>query len=253
MVTPTVSLVGAGPGDPELLTRRAWLRLRSAEAVFYDGLVPIPILRIARSARLTSVARRAGPKSISEADIIDALATSARAGRRTVRLKAGDPFVLGRGYDEVTALALAGIASEVVPGVTSATAAPSLAGIPLTVRGVTAGFVVVSGHADSSFVPILSSLPPGSVTVVVLMGMGRCAAIRNTLVAAGWDANTPAAVITDASRPSQREWVGRLIDVGQVAEPRPLRPSVIVIGPTVACGVALTRFPIESRTAEERQ
>ena len=248
-MTPTVSLVGAGPGDPELLTRRAWFRLRSAEVVFYDGLVPAPILRIAQSAQLTSVARRAGPKSISEADIIEALATSARAGRRTVRLKAGDPFVLGRGYDEVTALALAGIASEVVPGLTSATAAPSLAGIPLTVRGVTAGFVVVSGHADSSFAPILSSLPPGSVTVVVLMGMGRCEAIRNTLIAAGWDTNTPAAVITDASRPSQGEWIGQLKDIVQCNEPGPLRPGVIVIGQTVGCSVAVTHFPIESRTA----
>ena len=250
-MTPTVSLVGAGPGDPGLLTRRAWSRLRSAETVFYDGLVPAPILRIARSARLTSVARRAGPKSISESDIIEALVSSARSGRRTVRLKAGDPFVLGRGYDEVTALAVAGVASEVVPGVTSATAAPSLAGIPLTVRGVSAGFVVVSGHAESSFAPVLSALPSGAVTVVVLMGMGNCAAIRNTLIAAGWDANTPAAVITDASRPSQREWVGRLVDIGPIAEAGPLRPGVIVIGPTVACGVALTRFPIESRTVQE--
>jgi uroporphyrin-III C-methyltransferase len=236
-MTPIVSLVGAGPGDPELLTRRAWHRLRSAEAVYHDGLVPASIVRIAKRAERVSVARRAGPKAITEDDVINALAASALGGRRTVRLKAGDPFVLGRGQDEVTALAAVGIATEVVPGVTSATAAPLLAGIPLTARGVAAGFLVVSGHSPDAYAPVLRSLAPASVSIVVLMGMGQSADIRDTLIAAGWSAGTPAAVITDASRPSQREWFGTLAELAPGPASRPRRPGVIVIGPTVACAV----------------
>lgn len=236
-MTPAVSLVGAGPGDPDLLTRRAWHRMRAADVVFYDGLVPASIVRIAKGAQRISVARRAGPKAIDDADVIAALVASARAGRRTVRLKAGDPFVFGRGHEEVSALAAAGVASEVVPGVTSATAAPLLAGIPLTVRGLAAGFLVVSGHAPDAFAPVLSRLAPASVTVVVLMGMGQAGAIRDTLVTSGWDASTPVAVITDASRRSQREWWGALRQLAPDPTPGPRRPGVIVIGATVACAV----------------
>jgi uroporphyrin-III C-methyltransferase len=240
-MTPHVSLVGAGPGDPDLLTRRAWHRLRSAESVFYDGLVPAAIVRIARDAKRVSVARRAGPKAIAEADVIAALVASAAEGRRTVRLKGGDPFVLGRGHDEITALSAAGVACEVVPGVTSATAAPLLAGIPLTARGLTAGFVVVSGHDIGAFAPALSTLAPGSLTLVVLMGMSHSALIRDTLLSAGWTPETPAAVITDASRPTQRTWIGALADLSPAPGSGPRPPGVMVIGRTVACAVPPAR------------
>ena len=236
-MTPRVSLVGAGPGDPELLTRRAWHRLRRAEAVFHDGLVPASIVKIANRAQRISVARRAGPKTITDDAVVEALIASASAGKRTVRLKAGDPFVLGRGRDEIAALAAAGIVSEVVPGITSATAAPLLAGIPLTARGISAAFLVVSGHSADAFGPPLRSLAPGSATVVVLMGMGQRAGIRDALLSAGWDPATPAAVVANASRNSQREWFGSLRDLA-ASPPKGLRsPGVIVIGPAVAAAV----------------
>jgi uroporphyrin-III C-methyltransferase/precorrin-2 dehydrogenase/sirohydrochlorin ferrochelatase len=217
------------------LTRRAWRRLRSAEAVFYDGLVPAPIVRIARHARRVSVARRAGPKEIDEAEVLTALIDAASAGRRTVRLKAGDPFVLGRGHDEVAALAASGVPCEVVPGVTSATAAPLLAGIPLTARGLAAGFLVVSGHDTGAFGPALSTLAPHSVTVVVLMGMARRTEIRDVLLATGWVPDTPTAVITDASRPTQCQRISTLRELTTDGTTGPRSPGVIVIGRTVAC------------------
>jgi uroporphyrin-III C-methyltransferase / precorrin-2 dehydrogenase / sirohydrochlorin ferrochelatase len=233
-----VSLVGAGPGDPGLLTRRAFSRLRWAEAVYFDGLVPQSIVRIARNADLISVARRAGPKAITDAQVVARLAASALAGRRTVRLKAGDPFVMGRGHDEVLALASAGVSCEVVPGVTSATAAPLLAGIPLTRRGIASGFIVVSGHAPETLKPWLSTLAPDSLTVVVLMGMRQRDVVCQSLLDAGWSPETPVAVIADASRRSQRLWSGRLHQL-QIVSPDSEQPGVIVIGRVVEHPLAL--------------
>lgn len=236
MRRPLVSLVGAGPGDPGLLTLRAFARLRRADDVFYDGLVPLRVARIARSARLVSVARRAGPKAITDGDVVDWMVAAARAGRRVVRLKSGDPFILGRGHEEVLALTAAGVACEVVPGLTTAIAAPLLAGIPLTRRGVAVGFLVVSGHATAAFATSLSRVPPGSITVVVLMGMRSRAAIRECAFRSGWPASTPVAVIADASQPAQQIWRGMLADLGSPADEAPDdRPGVIVIGEVVAC------------------
>lgn len=236
---PVVSIVGAGPGDPELLTRRAWQRLRTAEAVFYDGLVPTAIVRAARDAKRTSVARLAGPKAITDAEVAAAVIASAKSGKRTVRLKAGDPFVLGRGWDEVAAFSSAGVSCEVVPGLSSVTAAPLLAGIPLTVRGMAPGFLAVSGHASATFEPVLSGLRPGAITVVVLMGMQQREALRDLLLSQGWDRDTPAAVIIDASRPQQRRWLGPLRDLSDNSLSAPGRPGVIVIGPAVACAIRI--------------
>lgn len=239
---PLVSLVGAGPGDPGLLTLRAFSRLRRANDVFYDGLVPVRVARIARAARLVSVARRAGPKAITDEHVVDLMVAAARAGRRVVRLKSGDPFILGRGHEEVLALTRAGVACEVVPGLSSAIAAPLLAGIPITRRGVSAGFLVLSGHAAAAFVPVLSRIPPGSTTVVLLMGMRSRAAIRDCAITSGWPASTPAAVITDASQPAQRVWTGPLADLGSPADRTPTgRAGVIVIGDVVACAGAVGR------------
>ena len=127
-----------------------------------------------------------------------------------VRLKGGDPFVFGRGGEEALALAAAGVPCEIVPGISSALAAPLLAGIPVTHRGLASAFVVVSGHADSAYGPVLRSLAPGSATVVVLMGLANRVAIVKELREAGWPPRTPAAVLLGVSRPGADEWHGTL-------------------------------------------
>ncbi|MFL5275807.1 MAG: uroporphyrinogen-III C-methyltransferase, partial [Myxococcales bacterium] len=167
----SVSLVGAGPGDPELLTMRAVARLRAADVVLYDALVDRAALRHAPQARWAFVGKRAGRPSISQRTIEKVMIRRALRGERVVRLKSGDPFVFGRGGEEALALAAAGVPCEVVPGVSSAVAGPALCGIPVTHRGVASAFLVVSGHAPSGFTAALGSLSPGAATIVVLMGL----------------------------------------------------------------------------------
>jgi uroporphyrin-III C-methyltransferase len=231
--------VGAGPGDPELLTFRAIQRLRAADLVLYDGLVPPAILTLAPRARHESVARRRGAKHLNQADVSARLVESAWRGLRVVRLKAGDPFVLGRGGEEALALAKAAVPFEIVPGVTSAVAGPGLAGIPLTHRGLASGFVVVSGHAAAAYEPLLRSLPPDAATIVVLMGCAERRGIRQCLLGAGWSSATPAAIVTNASQPDQRAWIGAL---GQLdapsAEVHADEAGIIVIGRVVSVATA---------------
>src|SRR5690554_6512297 len=142
-----VALVGAGPGDPELWTVRALRRVEAADLVLYDALVDAGALRRLTEARCFCVGKRAGRASVRQETIHRVMIRAARAGQRVVRLKGGDPFVFGRGAEEALALAQAGIPFEVVPGVTTAVAAPELAGIPVTHRGLSSGFLVVAGHA----------------------------------------------------------------------------------------------------------
>jgi uroporphyrin-III C-methyltransferase len=229
------SLVGAGPGDPELLTVRALDRLREADLVLYDGLVPKAIVSLASGAQCVSVARRVGPKALAQDEVSDRIIAAARAGLRVVRLKAGDPFVFGRGGEEAQALAAAQVPFEVVPGLSTALAAPALAGIPVTYRGLSAAVVVVSGHDKASFGPVLRRLEPGTVTVVVLMGLGRRREVARVLRRAGWKASTPVAIVIDASQPSQKIWAGRLSALGLrdgVASRE--SPGVIVVGSAVS-------------------
>ena len=187
--------MGAGPGDPALLTLQALDRLRQADLVLYDALVAPEIVALAQGAQCFCVGKRAGRRSVRQETIIRLLVRAARRGRRVVRLKGGDPYVLGRGGEEALALRAAGIGFEVVPGLTTAVTAPALAGIPMTHRGAASGFAVVSGHDESSFRPVLDALPPGSLTVVVLMGLARRAAVASCLLDRGWPADTPAAIV----------------------------------------------------------
>src|SRR5512147_2946015 len=154
-MTGFVSLVGAGPGDPELLTLRALRRLREADLVLNDALVDAALLELAPTAQRFFVGKRAGRHSIEQDEIHRLMIRAAHRGQRVVRLKCGDPFVLGRGGEEALALDAAGVRFEIVPGVSAALAAPALAGIPVTHRGLAAGFVVVSGHAAPAYRPIL--------------------------------------------------------------------------------------------------
>jgi uroporphyrin-III C-methyltransferase/precorrin-2 dehydrogenase/sirohydrochlorin ferrochelatase len=205
-----VSLVGAGPGDPELLTLKAARRLSEADLVLYDALVSPEALAFAQHARRFFVGKRAGRPAIAQDAINRLMIRAARAGQRVVRLKCGDPFVFGRGGEEALALAAAGVRCEVIPGVTSAVAAPLLAGIPVTHRGVASAFVVVSGHAPSAYLPVLSSVEPHSATIVVMMGMAQRAGIADALRSAGWRASTPAAIVCAASHADEQVWRGTL-------------------------------------------
>jgi uroporphyrin-III C-methyltransferase/precorrin-2 dehydrogenase/sirohydrochlorin ferrochelatase len=205
-----VSLVGAGPGDPALLTRKAVARLRAADLVLYDALVDERVLRLARRAQRFFVGKRAGRHALTQAEIHALMIRAARRGRRVVRLKGGDPFVFGRGGEEALALLAAAVPFDVVPGVTSAVAAPALAGIPVTHRGLAAAVLIASGHDEEVFGTTIAQLQPNSVTVVVLMGMRRRAAIAALLIERGWSPSTPAALVADASLPQQQVWRGTL-------------------------------------------
>jgi uroporphyrin-III C-methyltransferase len=250
-----VSLVGAGPGDPELLTLRAVARLREADLVLYDALAGREALRLAPRARWFYVGKRARRRSIAQESIERLMIQAARRGERVVRLKCGDPFVLGRGGEEALALARAGVPYEVVPGVSSAIAAPALAGIPVTHRGIAAAFAVVSGHAESAYAPLLSSIAPGAATVVVLMGLANRAEIAALLLASGWRRSTPAAIVLDASHESVASWTGTLAGIGRCALPdeRPQSAGVLVIGEVVSLAAAISAVPRERSGAHAVQ
>ena len=227
-----VSLVGAGPGDPDLLTRRAVERLANADLVLYDALVDPRALCFAANAKRVFVGKRAGRPAVSQDFINRLLVRSARRGLQVVRLKGGDPFVFGRGGEEALALVAAGIPFEIVPGVSSAIAAPALSGIPVTHRSVASGFVVVSGHSPEAFVPVLSSLQPRVATIVVLMGLGNASTISALLVDRGWDRETPTAVIVSAATEQMTVRSGTLETLASDAGDAD-GPATIVIGDVV--------------------
>jgi uroporphyrin-III C-methyltransferase len=199
----SVALVGAGPGDPDLLTRRAERLIRDADMLVYDALVNPEVLKWAPGARRVFVGKRAGYPSVRQSFINQLLIRHARRGLRVVRLKGGDPFVFGRGGEEAVALSAAGLRFEMVPGISSAVAAAGLAGIPVTHRGIVSGFVVVSGHDLAACRQILAGLTPGAVTVVVLMGLGRLARIADLLIECGWPPTLPVAIAFDSSGPQE--------------------------------------------------
>jgi uroporphyrin-III C-methyltransferase/precorrin-2 dehydrogenase/sirohydrochlorin ferrochelatase len=238
-----VSLVGAGPGDPDLLTRKAAARLAEADLVLYDALVDPATLELAHEAQRVYVGKRAGRPQVRQEFIHRLMVRAARAGKKVVRLKGGDPFVFGRGGEEGLALAAEGIAFEVVPGVSSAIAAGALAGIPVTHRGISAGFVVVSGHAEDAYRPVLESLAPQSATVVVMMGLGHIEEISEVMLARGWNPLTPAAVIFGASTAASSVETTVLRDLRRAAGTDKSHinpPATIVIGDVVRLGALLS-------------
>jgi uroporphyrin-III C-methyltransferase / precorrin-2 dehydrogenase / sirohydrochlorin ferrochelatase len=247
-----VALVGAGPGDPDLLTRRAVKRLEEADLVLYDALIDPEVLSLAGSAQRIYVGKRAGRPAMRQELINRLLVRAARSGRRVVRLKGGDPFVFGRGGEEALALVAAGIPFEVVPGVSSAIAAAELAGIPVTHRGVAAAFVVVSGHAPAAYEPVLTTLAPQSATVVVLMGLASAGRVAATLTVCGWKPATPAAIIRGASTEGAELWTGTLAELATAAEQSDSdRPGTIVIGDVVRVGAMLADFNQDSERQDE--
>ena len=243
-MTGFVSLVGAGPGNSDLLTVRAARRLAAADLVLYDALVETDVLALASHAQRFCVGKRAGERSVGQTTIDRLMVRGARQGKQVVRLKCGDPFVLGRGGEEALALVTAGVPFEVIPGITCAIAAPGLAGIPVTHRGVASGFLVVSGHSEAAYGPLLDGVPPHTTTVIILMGLTSRPQIAARLLARGWSLRTPAAVVLGAGTPRMRTWTGVLGDLGRAEiDVTDGAPATIVVGDVVGLrlGVDSTR------------
>lgn len=226
-----VYLVGAGPGDPELLTLKAARVLSKAEVVLYDRLVGEGVLALVNpEAHRIYVGKEVGQQGVQK-EILALMLAHARKGRVVVRLKGGDPMVFGRGGEEWRFLAEEGIAVEVVPGVSSAIAAPSLAGIPLTLRGVAGGFAVVSGHASGGRLPSLAAYA-GVETLVVLMGVTQRQQLAAQLIALGRPPDEPVAFIERSTTPRERVLEATLGQVAQ-GEVAVEDPAVWVMGEVV--------------------
>ena len=233
-----VSLVGAGPGDPDLITVGAVARLAAADVVVYDRLANPVLLRHARDgAEFVFAGKSPEHHAMSQDEINALLVARGRSGQRVVRLKGGDPFVFGRGGEEAEALAAAGVAYEVIPGVTSAVAAPAYAGIPLTHRALAASFAVVAGHEDPAKDESAidwARLARGVDTLVLLMGVGNLREISSTLIEHGRDASTPCAVVEWGTLPRQRTVAGTLATIANDVERAGLGPPAVTVVGEVA-------------------
>lgn len=249
-----VSLVGAGPGDPDLLTLKAARRLRKADLVLYDALVSQEVLCLAAGAQRVLVGRRARKAGLTQDAVNRLMIRHARGGKHVVRLKAGDPFVLGRGGEEALALWAASVPFEIVPGVTAAVAAPALAGIPVTHRGLASGFAVVSGHAESAYRPILETIKPGSLTLVILMGLLSRQTLAHLLLERGWARETPAAILLAASCRQSSTWIGTLDELAQASVERSSdAPGTIVVGQVVSLASVIGLGLGENSNVEKRE
>jgi len=233
-----VYLVGAGPGDPDLLTVKAARLLDDAEVVVHDALVGDGVLAmIPASVERIDVGKRPGSPTPQD-DISALLVTLGRQRERVVRLKGGDPFVFGRGGEEALALAEAGVPFEIVPGITSSVAAPAAAGIPVTHRGVSAAFTVVTGHRRAGEHDIdWRSLAKVGGTIVILMGVSQRATIAAELIAGGLDPQTAVAAIQSAT--TDRQVVGRWT-LAELGAADVASPAVIVVGPVAALDLTPT-------------
>jgi len=235
-----VWLVGAGPGDPELLTIKALKALQAAEVVVHDGLVSDEILDLApASARKISVAKRKSRHSYSQDEINRMLVAFALEGLNVVRLKGGDPFIFGRGGEELEACREAGVDCFIVPGVTAALAASASAGAPLTHRGSAQAVTFVTGHAQNGGEPDLDweSLARPNQTVVIYMGVSMAAPIAARLIGAGREGSTPALVVENASRADERRIVATLAGLPQAAE-AVVGPALLIVGEAMALAQA---------------
>jgi uroporphyrinogen III methyltransferase/synthase len=257
MTPGTVYLVGAGPGDPELITLKARRVLAEADAVVYDQLVDPALLELARpgSERIFA-GKRGGQACRPQSEIDETLVRLALEGKTVVRLKGGDPFVFGRGGEEASVLAAAGIAFEVVPGVTAALAAAACAGIPLTHRMHSSAVVLLTGHEDPS-------KPDASIrwedyarlkaTLCVYMGVKNLAEIARRLEAGGMDASMPAAIIESATTQAHRRILGTLGTIADLAVRENVRaPAMLIVGEVAAFSRSLSWFESAAQAAAVR-
>jgi uroporphyrin-III C-methyltransferase len=242
-----VYLVGAGPGDPDLITVKALRYLRIAQVVVYDRLANTSLLdEASASAELIFVGKQTGHCALRQEEINTLLVEQARMGKLVVRLKGGDPFVFGRGGEEALALAQAGIAFEIVPGVSSAIAVPAYAGIPVTHRGQSCAVTIVTGHEDPARPSSLvdwGALAKLNGTLVILMGMAMLPAISQKLLAGGLAPETPTAVIEQGTISCQRQIIGTLASIAEQVTTAGLHsPAVVVIGHVVNLSETLAWF-----------
>jgi uroporphyrin-III C-methyltransferase len=230
-VTGKVFLIGAGPGDPELMTLKAARALGKADVVLVDDLVNRGCIAHVRSdAKVVEVGKRGGCKATPQAFIEKLLIQYARQGHVVARLKGGDPFVFGRGGEEVQALLEAGVEVEVIPGITAGLAAPALLGIPVTHRDTARGVTFLTGHTKDGTEPDWQALARSGMTLVVYMGLKNLAKIVTALKTAGMDAATPACIIENGTLRSQRQ---RITTLGTLSGEGFSSPCIIVIGEVV--------------------
>lgn len=237
-----VFLVGAGPGDPDLLTLKGKRCLEEADVVLYDQLVNPELLNHARRAELIYVGKQARKHGIDQRTIEALLIHYAREGKRVVRLKGGDPFVFGRGGEEAEALRGAGLPYEIVPGISSALAAPAYAGMPVTHRGCASSVAIVSGYRSSETKSKVDwgALAHGVDTLIILMGVKNLADVMNCLLGAGCEPERPAAIVASATYPSQRTVTGTVGTITQLAARHPIHaPAIILVGDVVRLGERL--------------
>jgi len=246
MVHGKVYLVGAGPGDPKLLTVKAVELLKEADVVIYDRLVGEQILNLAPvKAEKIYVGKRTGKHEVPQNKITELIIEKAQTGGNVVRLKGGDPFVFGRGGEEAEALVEKGIAFEVVPGVSSSVAAPMYAGIPLTHRDYAASVAIITGHrAGDAEKPInWAKIADAVDTMVILMGVESLDGIVNKLLEGGVSPNKPVAIIESGTYPQQRTLINILGNIVKDAEKKQIKPpAVIVIGEVANLGRKLAWF-----------
>jgi uroporphyrinogen III methyltransferase/synthase len=244
---PLVWLVGAGPGDPGLITRRGLELIRSCEVLLYDRLVdPRLVAEASEAAERIFVGKRGGGPSRPQAEIDALIVDRAREGRRVVRLKGGDPFVFGRGADEAQALAAAGIAFEIVPGVTSAVAVPAYAGIPVTHSGASSSFAVVTAHESAARPEAAerwADVARGAGTLVLLMGVAGLEDTMKRVVDAGRDPAEPAAVVERGTTADQRTLVATAGTIAEAARAAGIEsPAITIVGNVVRLRDALSWF-----------
>jgi len=250
-VTGKVYLMGAGPGDPGLMTLKGKALLECADVVVYDALVSPPILAMINPlAEQIDVGKRRGMHSLVQEEITQLLIEKAQAAAIVVRLKGGDPFVFGRGGEEMEDLVKAGIAVEVIPGITSGIAAPAYAGIPLTHRAYSSSVTFVTGHEGvGKYRPAVNwqAIAHGSETIVVYMGIHNLSFITEQLQIAGLSAETPVALVRWGTRPEQEELIGTLGTILQLVETAQFSaPAIAVIGRVVSLHSVLpkTELPL---------
>ncbi|RQS75566.1 uroporphyrinogen-III C-methyltransferase [Burkholderia sp. Bp8963] len=229
-------LIGAGPGDADLLTLKAARAIGTADVLLVDDLVNPEVLQHARAdARIEHVGKRGGHASTPQETIVAAMLAHLRAGRSVARLKGGDPFVFGRGGEELIALGAAGFPVEVVNGITAGIAAPATLGIPVTHRGDAQGVIFVTGHGAGDDEPDWRALAATRMTLVIYMGIRRLGAIAAALQAGGLPDDTPCAAIESATRPEQRRVLATLATlVPAVGAARIGSPAIVVIGRVAA-------------------
>ena len=242
-----VYLVGAGPGDPELLTLKAVRALAGADVVLVDDLVHRDTLRHARAgARVIEVGKRGGCRSTPQAFIEKLMVRLARRGAVVARLKGGDPFMFGRGGEELAVLQAAGIETEVVPGITAGLGAPAALGIPVTHRDVARGVTFLTGHARDGSDPDWRALRAAGTTLVIYMGMARLQTLIASMLAGGFSAGTPACAIENGTLPTQREVITTLAALPQAVAAAGLgSPAILVIGEVVRYARIAAALPVQ--------